>query len=1129
LRALDETATTGLELFGNDFDNAIYGTDGADSIAGNDGNDRLFAHDGDDTLRGGDGVDELILDVASTEVSGTLRLVDMVLQTVNGTKFVGQDIEQITFTDQTLTYGEVVELTSSVAITGDLARANVLSGTEQNDTIFGGRGDDTIDGLGGNDRIYGGDDSDNLQGGAGNDILYTGSGANNILAGGTGNDTFYVDAEGTTVTEAANGGTDTIFTSVDIALAGGSEIETINTADSNAIDGLSITGSDSANTIRANAGNNTLDGGGGDDRMFGYGGDDTYIVDNAGDFTYESANGGIDTVMTSVDRTLRSVDDIEILRTQDEASTTGLSLVGNALDNQIFGTAGSDFLRGGGGDDVITSFAGGDTVYGDDGTDVLLLSELSTEVTGRISGTIMNLYTANGTLVLHNSLENIEFLDQTLTYAEVSELISSVVVPGDPFGPNDITGTNANDTLDGLAGNDTLRGLDGNDVLLGGDGVDSLYGGAGDDTLRSGTTDDPLTGGHMDGGTGNDLYYVDAARSTIVEAAGGGDDTVYTTVTVKLAADAEIEELRAYDLNSTNVFNLTGSDTGQTIRGNAGNNAIDGGGGGDTMFGYGGDDIYFIDDAGDVVNEWAGNGFDTVRTKIDFSLGSVQYIERIEVSGTTGLTLQANQLDNGVVGGVGDDWLLGQGGNDTLVGGFGDDTLYGGDGIDRAVFNIASTAVTANRGASSMTLSSAEGDDFVLNDVEVFVFTDTTLTYDEASVLVADVNAVNQIDGTNNGETLTGTSANEIINGFDGWDWIIPGRGNDTVDGGTGRDMVSYSDVGEVAGRGTAFMLDLDLGAGTAKIFGGEVDQLTSIERVTGSIYADVLRGTDGDDELRGIGDYDWFVATTGNDTLNGGNGLDMITFLEWGGTGAAVIEDIFSINGAPPIGSAAGGITLDLSNPGSSTGLAQGLTLISIERVTGSSYQDVFFGDGNENDFRGLGGYDWFVGSTGGRERYFGGDGLDTVTYYQSTAGISASLRNGAGLSGGQETGYGSAGDAVRDLYFEIENLVGTAFDDSLTGNEERNQLSGLDGDDFIFGYSGTDYMKGGAGDDTINGGAGSDFALYDGNLADYSLTRTSATDVVIAGADGTDSLSNVEYFQFDDTTANIWELAIV
>ena len=496
--------------------------------------------------------------------------------------------------------------------------------------------------------------------------------------------------------------------------------------------------------------------------------------------------------------------------------------------------------------------------------------------------------------------------------------------------------------------------------------------------------------------------------------------------------------------------------------------------------------------------------------------------------GTDGAdTLTGTENDNMVVGLGGADELSGLDGSDTLVGGSGDDYIYGGAGFDYAVLDSDIDDATVSLGTDGVFIqSAADGFDFIANDVERIVMDDRYLTYTEVAALAQGPVA---LDGTNNGETLTGTSANEIINGLDGWDWIIPGRGNDTVDGGTGRDMVSYSDVGEVAGRGTAFMLDLDLGAGTAKIFGGEVDQLTSIERVTGSIYADVLRGTDGDDELRGIGDYDWFVATTGNDTLNGGNGLDMITFLEWGGTGAAVIEDIFSINGAPPIGSAAGGITLDLSNPGSSTGLAQGLTLISIERVTGSSYQDVFFGDGNENDFRGLGGYDWFVGSTGGRERYFGGDGLDTVTYYQSSAGISASLRNGAGFSGGQETGYGSAGDAVRDLYFEIENLVGTAFNDSLTGNEERNQLSGLDGDDFIFGFGGTDYIKGGKGNDTIDGGAGSDFALYDGDLAEYTITRTSATDVTIAHADGIDSLSNVQYFQFDDVDANIWQFAIV
>ncbi|MBO9450721.1 hypothetical protein J7426_10660 [Tropicibacter sp. R16_0] len=372
------------------------------------------------------------------------------------------------------------------------------------------------------------------------------------------------------------------------------------------------------------------------------------------------------------------------------------------------------------------------------------------------------------------------------------------------------------------------------------------------------------------------------------------------------------------------------------------------------------------------------------------------------------------------------------------------------------------------------------------------------------------------------------TDGNDRVSGRAGYDWFFPGHGNDTLDGGSGRDMVSYSGLEDIAGRGTDFFLNLDLTAGVVNVFGGETDQLISIERATGSSYADVMRGTNGNDDLRGIGDYDWFIATAGRDTIDGGGGLDMITFIEAGHSGAPVVRDIFDGGGAPPTGRDVGGIALDLENPSNNTGLASGLTLTSVERVTGSSHQDVFYGDAQQNDFRGLGGYDWFVGSTGGRERYFGGDGLDTVTYFQSTSGVSASLRNGAGLFGGQETGYGSAGDAVRDLYFEIENLVGTNFDDSLTGNNERNQLSGLDGDDFLFGYGGIDYLKGGAGNDTLNGGAGSDFAIFDGNRADYTITRTSATDVTVTGADGTDSLISVEYFQFDDETANIWQFSI-
>ena len=140
----------------------------------------------------------------------------------------------------------------------------------------------------------------------------------------------------------------------------------------------------------------------------------------------------------------------------------------------------------------------------------------------------------------------------------------------------------------------------------------------------------------------------------------------------------------------------------------------------------------------------------------------------------------------------------------------------------------------------------------------------------------------------------------------------------------------------------------------------------------------------------------------------------------------------------------------------------------------------------------------------------------------------MTASLRNGA-MVDGRETGYGSGGDAARDLYFEIENFVGSRFGDQLTGSNERNQINGLEGDDIIFGYGGVDYLMGGAGDDTINGGGSSDYALFSGNRADYVLTRcvgAASNTVNAVGADGTDRLTDVEYFRFDDGDVTIWSL---
>ncbi|MGB1033449.1 MAG: calcium-binding protein [Primorskyibacter sp.] len=418
------------------------------------------------------------------------------------------------------------------------------------------------------------------------------------------------------------------------------------------------------------------------------------------------------------------------------------------------------------------------------------------------------------------------------------------------------------------------------------------------------------------------------------------------------------------------------------------------------------------------------------------------------------------------------------------------------------------------------------------------------------------------VQGDDLSNTLQGSAADELILGHDGYDWILPGGGDDVIDGGAGRDMLSLVNFGYVPDApDNQFRFFVDMQEGVAEgLNGHETIEFDSIERLTTTIYADLVRGTDGDDDIRTKGHYDWIIATDGNDTYNGGTGRDMVTFQDYPGSsndtkGTEAIFDgpdaIVSVPtgpsfeyfyGHPPSAYDLEGVTISLADPGLNSGWAAGKTYIDIERFTGSSYQDVFYGDDTSNNFRGLGGNDWFVGSAGGRERYFGGNGQDTVTYYFSNGPITASLNNGAVVDG-EQSGYGSKGDARRDLYFSIENLVGTTFGDTLTGNNDRNELSGLDGDDMIFALGGNDLIRAGDGYDTVDGGAGSDTAILYGDRDDYILERTGVKSVTISKIDpyditdsegtvlgsGYTSVSeyeNVEYFEFWDTTVDVWSL---
>ncbi len=801
----------------------------------------------------------------------------------------------------------------------------------------------------------------------------------------------------------------------------------------------------------------------------------------SGDDQMTAAVGGTAIFGRNGDDSLQGSDDADYLDGEVGDDTVS----GGQGDDTLVAGDGADSLDGGVGDDVVIEGAGNDTMVGGDGTDTAVFGVRVSDVTVRGAADALTIsHTGSSDLV--QGFETFEFTNgsytDTRTLAEVLELRNMYVygtggddtIVGD-FGEDSLYGSSGDDEIFGEAGDDSIEGSDGedqlrggvgNDTLDGGHGNDGLFGDAGDDVLHAGKGDDAL-----DGGEGNDtaVFYGFPIDALVV---GGPDDAI------------TIEYNGYYDPQHNVVTNV------ETFEFRPYNDPI------------------------------------TVMT-----YAQILDLRNREITGTAGEdTLTGNHGDDTIRGLAGNDLLQGAEADDLLVGGADDDILQGGSGSDTAVVDASlrsggSLSAMLGHVQDGLSVGTSDGNDIIHNDIEFIQFSDETISFSDLDDLVPPT-----ITGTAAAENVTGTAASELINAMDGDDWITPGGGDDTVDGGSGRDMISFFNLADTPGRtNTDYRLEIDMSAGSAVNHdGSENISFSNVERLTSTIFADWIRGTDGDDQIRGLGDYDWIIATEGSDTIDGGTGQDMISFFEYQSNATNVVADIFSSNGLPPTGAQASGLVVDLANPSNNTGLAAGLNLTSVERITGSGRQDVFYGDAGQNDFRGLGDYDWFVSSTGGRERYFGGDGIDTVTYFNASSGIVANLSNGATVNG-RESGYGSGGDAARDLYFEIENLVGSRFDDELRGSSERNQLNGLEGDDFIFGYGGIDYLKGGLGNDHIDGGGGSDYALFEGNASDYSLTRGSGSNsnqITVVGAEGTDSLVDVEYLSFDDGDISIWSL---
>ncbi|MBB2710841.1 UNVERIFIED_ORG: Ca2+-binding RTX toxin-like protein [Rhizobium etli] len=1127
---LTYTGATAFAGTGNDLANAIRGGAGADILDGKAGADSLIGGAGNDTYI----VDELA-DVVTEAINQGTDLIKTALSVYTLTNIA--NVENLTFAG-----------TGDFAGTGN-GLANIITGGAGNDTLDGGAGNDMLIGGAGNDiyivdivfdgvveaanagtdeirtslsagsiaalvnvenLTYTGSASftgtgnalDNtITGGAGNDVLNGGIGADSLI-GGAGGDAYIVDNAGDLVSEAADAGIDTIWTTL-AAYTLGADVENLTyfgkaafAGTGNDLDNM-ITGGAAADTLSGGVGNDTLNGGGGADRLIGGAGDDTYIVDHAGDIVTEAADEGVDTVRTTMaSYTLGS--DVEHLTYIGTAAFVGM---GNSLDNTITGGAAADTLSSGAGNDTLNGGAGADRLIGGTGDDTYVVDNAGDIVTEAADAGTDTVRTALAGYTLGNNVEN-------LTYTGSASFSGA----GNALA-NTITGGAGNDMLNGGAGADTLIGGAGSDTYIvdnasdtvteaANEGTDTvrtalanytlganvenltfagtvtfagtgnnldntITGGAAADTLSGGVGNDTLDGGagadSLIGGEGGDTYIVDNAGDLVTEAADEGTDTVRTAL-ASYTLGSDVENLT---YTGATAFAGTGNDLANAIRGGAGADILDGKAGADSLIGGAGNDTYIVDELADVVTEAINQGTDLIKTALSvYTLTNIANVENLTFAGTGDFAGTGNGLANIITGGAG---------NDTLDGGAGNDMLIGGAGNDIYIVDIVFDGVVeaANAGTDEIRTSLSAGSIAALVNVE-------NLTYTGSASFTGTGNALDN--------TITGGAGNDVLNG---------GIGADSLIGGAGGDAYIVDNAGDLVSEAADAGIDTIWTTLAAYTLGADVENLTYFGKA-----AFAGTGNDLDNMITGGAAADTLSGGVGNDTLNGGGGADRLI----GGAG----DDTYIVDHAGDIVTEAADEGVDTVR----TTMASYTLGSDVEHLTyigtaafvgmGNSLDNTITGGAAADTLSSGAGNDTLNGGAGA-DRLIGGTGDDT--YVVDNAGDIVTEAADAGT------------DTVRTalagytLGNNVENLTYTG---SASFSGAGNALANT-----ITGGAGNDMLNGGAGADTLIGGAGHDTYIVDHAGDIVTETADAGTDTVRTNLAAYTVETNVENLTFMGTGA--------
>ena len=530
-------------------------------------------------------------------------------------------------------------------------------------------------------------------------------------------------------------------------------------------------------------------------------------------------------------------------------------------------------------------------------------------------------------------------------------------------------------------------------------------------------------------------------------------------------------------LGATVRGTLRGAEGNDTLTGGLGHDKIYGGAGIDVLTAGNGDDTLYFDNLDTSVLGGAGKDTATVYVPTAGVVLNLT-VSQIEVVGAT--TSSFNNVfsaagatwDVTITGGTGNDSILGGNMNDTLDGGAGNDTLSGNSGADRLYGRAGIDRLNGGIGDDSLFFDNQDTSVFGDAGFDTAFVTDATagvnlnLTAGQIETATAEGSALNHtfnatgatwvvtVVGGSGNDTITGGNLNDKLTGGTGDDRLSGGTGDDLLEGREGNDLLFFDNVDVNVFGGTGFDTAFVTAATAAVNFDLVIGQIESISaatsafgnklNATGAAWAVTITGGSGNDTILGGNLNDKLTGGAGNDkltgglgadSLNGGDADDLLYFdnLDTSVIGAAGVDTAF-------VTAETAAVNLNLTTGQIESVSATTSTFNNVLNAVGATWAvSIIGGTGNDTLYGG-----------NFNDKLTGGGGIDTVSYKFAAAAVAVNLAN--------KKANGGAGT---DSLTTIENVIGTAFADT------------------IFGDAGNNILDGGSATDTIIGGGGSDTIL--------------------------------------------------